>query len=214
MTDSDEPARLFLVAPQAADPERFGLLLAEALAAGDIAAVLMSGVSEEATEALAARLVPLIQAAGAAALIGEHTRIAGRCKADGVHVGGGLGDLRVAAEALKPKGIVGAGNIRSRHTAMEAGELGADYVFFGRPHGDTHDEAHPRMLDLAQWWSELMEIPAVAMAGRGFDSVAEAAETGAAFVAVHDLVWSHPGGPGEAIAKASMLLTPRERRAA
>ena len=77
---------------------------------------------------------------------------------------------------------------------MEAGEIGVDYVFFGRPHGDTHDAPHPKALDLAEWWSELMEIPAVVMAGRSLDSVAEAAATGAAFVALHEAVWSHPAG--------------------
>ena len=42
-----------------------------------------------------------------------------------------------------PKRIVGAGNLTSRHAAMQAGELEPDYLFFGRPHGDTHDAPHP-----------------------------------------------------------------------
>jgi thiamine-phosphate pyrophosphorylase len=97
---------------------------------------------------------------------------------------------------------------------MAAGELEPDYLFFGKPHGDTHDAPHPKALDLAEWWSDLMELPAVVMAGRALDSVAEAAATGAAFVAVHDAVWSHAGGPGEAVRAAAAALTRPGRRAA
>jgi thiamine-phosphate pyrophosphorylase len=97
---------------------------------------------------------------------------------------------------------------------MQAGELDVDYLFFGRPHGDTHDDAHPKALDLAEWWSEIMQIPAVIMSGRALDSVAEAAATGAEFVALHDAVWSHPGGPGEAVRLAQALLGGTGRQAA
>ena len=97
---------------------------------------------------------------------------------------------------------------------MEAGEAGVDYLFFGRPHGDTHDEPHPKALDLAEWWSELMEVPAVVMAGRSLDSVGEAAATGAAFVAVHQAVWSNEAGPGEAVRAANAVLAEEGRRAA
>ena len=215
MTDPAEPTRLFLVTPRVVDPESFPARLAEALAAGDIAAVLIAtGEQEEAVEGIAAKLVPLIQDAGAAALIADHTRVAGRLKADGVQIGTGLGDLRSAVDSFQPKRIVGAGNLHSRHTAMEAGEIGADYLFFGRPHGDTHDAPHPKALDLAEWWSELMEIPAVIMAGRSLASVGDAAATGAAFVAVNEAVWGHSSGPGEAVRAAHAALNEPGRRAA
>jgi thiamine-phosphate pyrophosphorylase len=208
MTDVGEAPRLFLITPAATDAAAFPPLLAEALAAADVAAVLI------ADPANAAALVPVAQKAGAAALIPDDTRLAGRLKADGVHVGSGLGDLRLAAESFRPQRIVGAGNIHSRHTAMEAGDIGVDYIFFGRPHGDTHDAPHPKALDLAEWWSELMEVPAVMMAGRALASVADAAATGAAFVALHDAVWSHAEGPAAAIRRAAALLRERGRQAA
>jgi thiamine-phosphate pyrophosphorylase len=215
MTDPAEPTRLFLVTPGVVDPESFPARLSEALAAGDVAAVLIAtGEQEEAVEAIASKLVPLIQEAGAAALIADHTRVAGRLKADGVQIGTGLGDLRSVVDSFRPKRIVGAGNLHSRHTAMDAGEIGADYVFFGRPHGDTHDAPHPKALDLAEWWSELMEIPAVIMAGRSLDSVGDAAATGAAFVAVNEAVWAHATGPGEAVRVAQAALSEVGRRAA
>lgn len=209
-----EKTRLFLVTPPHADAARFPARLREALAAGDVAAVLITGVQDKGLEALASTLVPIIQAAGAAALVADDTRITGHVKADGVHIEGRLEDLKLAVESLRPKRIVGAGNLGSRHSAMEAGETGVDYLFFGRPHGDTHDAAHPKALDLAEWWSELMQIPAVMMAGRSLDSVGEAAATGAAFVALNEAVWSHADGCGAAVQAANSIIARESRRAA
>jgi thiamine-phosphate pyrophosphorylase len=215
MNDAAAVTRLFLVAPPRIDAERFAPLLAEALAAGDVAAVLLaSEAGGKAAEAIAATLVPVIQSAGAAALIADDTRLAGHVKADGVHIETGLDDLRLAVASFRPKRIVGAGNLTSRHAAMEAGDLDPDYLFFGRPHGDTHNAPHPQALALAEWWSELTAVPAVVMAGRSLDSVAEAAATGAAFVAVHDAVWLHAGGPGDAVRLAQAALGQRGRNAA
>jgi thiamine-phosphate pyrophosphorylase len=208
MTDTIEGPRLFLITPAATDAATFPRLLADTLAAADVAAVLIADAAN------AAALVPVAQNAGAAALLPDDTRLAGRLKADGVHVGSGLGDLRLASESFRPQRIVGAGNIHSRHAAMEAGEIGVDYLFFGRPYGDTHDAPHPKALDLAEWWSELMEVPAVIMAGCALASVADAAATGAAFVALHDAVWSHAEGPSAAMRQAAALLTQRGRQAA
>jgi thiamine-phosphate pyrophosphorylase len=211
MADSSEVTRLFLVTPPLIDAAAFPLRLGEALAGGDVAVVL---IASHADEAVINSLVPVIQNAGAAALVTNDTRLAGHVKADGVHIEGRSEDLRLAVESFRPKRIVGAGNLHSRHDAMEAGELDVDYLFFGRPHGDTHDDAHPKALDLAEWWSELMQIPAVIMGGRSLDSVAEATATGAAFVALHDAVWSHPAGPREAVRLAQAMLGDAGRRAA
>lgn len=212
MPDATEVTRLFLVAPRRVDPKRFAPQLQEALAAADVAAVLFA--IEDPREDVIGPLVEIVQKAGAAALVADDTRLAGHLKADGVHITGGIEELRLAVDSFKPKRIVGAGNIFSRHDALEAGELDIDYVFFGRPHGDTHDAAHPKALELAEWWSEVTQIPAVIMAGRSLDSVSGAAATGAEFVALHDAVWSHAGGPGEAIRLAAAALKGAGREAA
>ncbi len=215
MDDAADAPRLFLITPPRVEADRFVPRLEEALGGGDVAAVLIAGDRGGAiSQAVVERLVPIVQAAGAAALIAEDTRLAGHVKADGVHIESGVDDLRMAMKSFRTQRIVGAGNLSSRHAAMEVGELEPDYVFFGRPHGDTHDAPHPKALQLAEWWSELMEIPAVTMAGRSLDSVAEAAATGAAFVAVHDAVWQHAGGPGEAVALAEAALSRSGRQAA
>jgi thiamine-phosphate pyrophosphorylase len=213
MNDDSEQTRLMLVAP-ATPGDGFAAGLEAALAVGNVAAVLIGcGVSERVAEEIAAPLVPIVQQAGAAAIIADHTRVSGRLKADGVQIFSGLGDLRAAALSFRPKRIVGAGSLYSRHAAMEAGEIDIDYVFFGRPHGDSRPEPHPKALELAEWWSELMQVPAVIMAGAAIDSVAAAAATGAAFVALHDAVWSHAAGPAEAVGRALAILADSGRRA-
>jgi thiamine-phosphate pyrophosphorylase len=212
--DSIERTRLILVTPPEMDAETFPRRLEEALGGGDVAAVIIApDAGGRAAAPLASALVPIIQRAGAAALIAEDTQLAGRAGADGVHIGTSLEDLRLAAESHRPKRIVGAGGLTTRHDAMAAGEMGIDYLFFGRLAGDTHDAAHPKALDLAEWWAELMEVPAVIMAGRTLDSTAEAAATGAAFVAVNSAVWNHAGGPAEAVGIANAALQRRGRAA-
>jgi len=212
MTDTAETARLYLVAPPRFEIADFAPRLEDALGAGDVAAVLLA--AEGTREDVLAPLVQTIQRAGAAALVADDTRLAGHLKADGVHVSGRLDELRLAVESFRPKRIVGAGGLSSRHAAMQAGDLDIDYVFFGRPHLDTHDAAHPKAVELAEWWSDMMQIPAVLMAGRSLESVAEAAATGADFVALHAAVWAHPQGPGEAVRQAAATLAQEGRRAA
>jgi thiamine-phosphate pyrophosphorylase len=211
MAEKAEGPRLFLVTPRQIDAERFPARLAEALASGDVAAVLIASEAEADT---IAALVPVIQRAGAAAIVMNDTLLAGHVKADGVHIEGGIADLRTAVESFRPKRIVGAGRFDSRHTSIEAGELDVDYVFFGRPHGDTHDSPHPKALDLGEWWSEVMQIPAVVMAGRSPASIAEVAAAGAEFVGVGEAVWSHPDGPAAAISEARSNLLQSARHAA
>ena len=212
MTDTEVATRLFLVAPPRIDAAIFAPLLKEALSTADVAAVLLA--SEGAKEDVLQPLVRIVQDAGAAALIADDTQLAGHVKADGVHVGGGLDELRLALGSFKPNRIVGAANVHSRHEALEIGELAVDYLFFGRPHGDTHDAPHPKALELAEWWTEMTEVPAVVMAGRSIDSVREAAATGAEFVALHDAVWFHRSGPGEAMKLAASMLPRAGQQAA
>jgi thiamine-phosphate pyrophosphorylase len=88
----------------------------------------------------------------------------------------------------------------SRDLAMEAGENGADYVAFGAffPTATkaTTTRADPELL---AWWSELMELPCVAIGGITADNCAPLVKAGANFLAVVGAVWSHPGGPASGV---------------
>lgn len=201
-------ARLFLITPREIDLAAFTPLLEEALAAGDVASLLIAPeVSSEADlQRIAEALTPIAQARDVAVLVADDSRAMGRAKADGLHVEAGAEVLAEAIERLQPKSIVGAGNVRSRHEAMAAGEAGADYVFFGLLDLPEDEEAHRKTIDLGGWWAEMFEPPCVLLSGRSLASVEACAETGADFVAVRAAVWEHPDGPGAAIREANAVL--------
>lgn len=198
-------ARLCLVTPAVGDPAGFAPRLADALSGGDVATLIVTAAAAN-LQALAEAAVPLAQARDVAVLVHNDTRVAGRAKADGVHVDSGIADLRDAVATLRPRRIVGAGGFMTRHDAMLAGEADPDYLFFGRLDGDTEDGIFPKALDLAAWWSSVFVIPAIVMGGKAIASVDEAAAAGIEFVALRDAVWSHPGGPGAAVAEANRRL--------
>lgn len=179
--------QLYLITPDNPNPERFPRQLMSALSGPEVAALLVrrGDMDDAAYSALGERLVQIGQAAGAAVLLEDDCDLARQLGADGVHVtGGGLQAIRAAITALKPDGIVGVGNIRSRHDAMSFGELDVDYVMFG-PLGGPAD---PEAAGLAEWWAETFEVPAI------FSDPAASAEglgaTGAEFIALSDSIWS------------------------
>lgn len=193
------PTRLFLVTPAGADPALAATLEA-VCRAGDVASVLIwtDPNDPKAALALAKAFVPAAQAAGAAALVRGDTQLVGRSGADGFHAEGTEEDLE-AALSLQPDRIVGAAQVRSRHDAMTAGELGADYVFFGNLEpGDSRGNAPDLLLERAGWWQEIFESPCVVYAPTA-DLAGPLAAAGADFIAVREAVWAAPEGPEEAI---------------
>jgi len=128
------------------------------------------------------------QAAGVAVLIEGDPGLVRMLGVDGLHVEGGVNEVKAATSALKPDFIVGAGQIASRHDAMSKGELGPDYIFFG-PLSGARD---PEQREMARWWAEIMDVPSV------LSDPAATAETatseGAEFIALSDSLWSAPEG--------------------
>jgi thiamine-phosphate pyrophosphorylase len=198
--------RLCLVTPHDIDPVDASRLVGDALAGGDVASLIITGEGEG-LQRLAEALVPRAQARDVAALVLNDTRIAGRTHADGVHIDTGIADLAAAAGKLRPKLIVGAGGLRSRHEAMEAGEANPDYLFFGRLDGDREDDIFDKAFDLASWWSEVFLIPAMVMGGRTLASVETAARAGIEFVALSQAVFADPRGPAKAVEEANLRLS-------
>jgi len=197
--------RLCLVTPRDVDPDLLAPRVDDALAGGDVASLIIDGEGES-LQRLAAALVARSQARGVAVIVRNDTRIAGRTHADGVHIDTGIADI-AAIGAQRRKLIVGAGNLRSRHEAMAAGEAEPDYVFFGRLDGDNGDDIFPKALELASWWSALFVIPAIVMGGRSLASVESAAAEGVEFVALCRAVFDDPRGPGIAVDEANRRLS-------
>lgn len=178
---------LYLITPADPDTETFPRLLMSVLTGPEISAMLVrrGTLDDAAYAALSERLVQIGQSAGSAVLLEDDVALARRLGADGVHITkGGIKAIGDAIAALKPDAIVGAGNIKSRHDAMSFGELDVDYVMFG-PLGGKPD---PQTAELAQWWAETFEVPAV-------QSVPDAdtgllANLSAEFIALSDCVWT------------------------
>jgi len=183
-------AQIFLIASADVDAPSCMRLLDEALAASPVAALLITrgGRSEGSYKALVKAVTPRAQAAGVAVLIEGDPGLVRTLGVDGVHVEGGVNEVRAATQALKPDYIVGAGQIASRHDAMSKGELGPDYIFFG-PLSGARD---PEQREMARWWAEIMEVPSVL--SDPMATAETATSEGSEFIALSDSLWTAPEG--------------------
>lgn len=213
MTATEDRCRLVLIVPKGGAEEQ-ARLLGDALKGGDVASVILPqyDLDDMAFQKWAALLVPVAQGAGAAALIADDSRVAGRVKADGLHITGNAQALAEAVEKFTPKLIVGGGNATERHTALEMGDTGPDYLFFGKLDGDIKPEAHPKNLALGEWWAEMVEIPCIVMGGTDLSSALAVAETGSEFVALSRAVFEHAAGAAAAVAEVNALLDEKAPR--
>ncbi len=198
---SDGGCQLYLVTPPALVPAAFRDTLAAALDAGPVAAVQLRLKQWPDDELLRAvdLLRPVAQDRGVAFLLNDRPDLALRSGCDGAHVG--QEDMPVAQARRLLTGLtLGVTCHNSRDLAMTAGEQGADYVAFGA-FFPTTTKSPPAMADtlIIEWWSELMEVPCVAIGGITVENCAPLAAAGADFVAVSAAVWSHPEGPGAAV---------------
>ncbi|WP_336293930.1 thiamine phosphate synthase [Bartonella sp. CB169] len=132
-----------------------------------------------------------IQCNNVALIISGDSRIAGRINADGLHVESDLNALNHLENQKKKQKIIGFGNLRNRHCAMIAGEAGVDYLLFGKLGADKKPYAHPRNIQLAQWWTEIMEIPAIVQAGSDLATFDEVLKTACEFIAVEEIIFAH-----------------------
>ncbi|MBB3977291.1 thiamine-phosphate pyrophosphorylase [Rhizobium azooxidifex] len=214
MTAIEDRCRLVLVVPEGDDVSARKTMLEDALRGGDVASVIVPqyGLDDGEFQKHAEALVPVIQDAGAAALVAGDTRVAGRSRADGIHVTGGAEVLAEAMEKHSPKLIVGGGNAKDRHQALEIGDVGPDYILFGKIGGDIKPEAHPKNLALAEWWASMVEVPCIVMGGTDPESVLAVAETGAEFVALCQAVFAEPANAAQVVASVNALLDEKAPR--
>ncbi|CEJ88608.1 Thiamine monophosphate synthase [Hyphomicrobium sp. GJ21] len=142
-------------------------VLSAVLEAAPVASLLMRPGPGAAYDAQVVReLTALAQKQGVAVLVND-VRVARDVGADGVHVAWSadvVEHYKGVRQAASRDLIVGADAGRTRDDAMQIGEADADYVAFGiPPHVDDRSRAAERQLDLVAWWSEVFEIPCVAL---------------------------------------------------
>jgi thiamine-phosphate pyrophosphorylase len=198
--------RLYLVTPPVADPAAFAPQLEAALAAGDVAAVLLR-LAEADERALINRtkiLAEIAQRRDVALLVDGRPGIVARAGADGAHLSS-IEAFTAALALLKPDRIAGAGALLSRHDAMLAAETGADYVMFGDPQPRGPGLSFDDVLERLVWWADLFEIPCVGYAASR-DEVAALAQTGADFIALGEWIWTEPHNTAAIIAAIAQTL--------
>jgi thiamine-phosphate pyrophosphorylase len=204
---SQAPApRLYLVTPQVEDAAEFAHELAAALAAADVAAVLLRLAEiDERTQTNAVKaLAPIAQDKGVALVLDGHAGLVARGGADGAQLSG-IEAFLSALGTLKPDRIAGCAGLATRHDAMTAAERGADYVMFG----DAPVNRQPSfdaIVERVAWWAEVFEIPCVALAA-SLDEVGPLAAAGADFVAVGEFIWTDARGAAAALVSAASNLT-------
>lgn len=151
----------------------------------------VKGLDQHAAATLAAPLQEICAAHDVAFIVNDDVALAKRLGADGVHLGQSDGPVADAREELGPEAQIGVTCHASRHLAMDAGEAGADYVAFGAffP-SSTKDSGHSADLELVEFWSELFEVPCVAIGGITPDNCASLVAAGADFIAASGAVWN------------------------
>lgn len=199
--------RLYLVTPAIADAGGFARPLGEALAAADVAAVLvrLAAADERTLINRVKTLAKIVQDRDVALIVDGHSEIVARAGADGAHLSG-IAAFAEAVGSLKPDRIAGIGGLETRHDAMLAAEQGADYVMFGEPDADGHRPSFDAVRERVSWWAEVFQTPCVGYAG-SLDDVAALVRAGADFVAVGDFIFADSRGVDTAIAEAQAALS-------
>ncbi|MFN8722239.1 MAG: thiamine phosphate synthase [Rhodospirillales bacterium] len=194
--------RLYLVTPPRLDPAAFRDPLAAALDAGDVACVQLrlKDAGDDAVRRAIDVLRPVVQSRDVAFILNDRPDLAASTGCDGVHVGQEDAPYAAARRAMGANAIVGVTCHASRHLAMEAGEVGADYVAFGAffPTG-TKETTHRAEPEILSWWAEIFEIPCVAIGGITPANCGPLVTAGADFLAVVSAVWDHPDGPAAGV---------------
>jgi thiamine-phosphate pyrophosphorylase len=195
--------RLYLITPPALpDVAAFAEDLARALDGGDVAClqIRLKAAPDDAILRASEAILKVAQPRDVAVLMNDSMTLAKRAGCDGVHLGQQDGDPVAARRLLGAEATIGVTCHASRHLAMQAGEAGADYVAFGAFFPtSTKEVVHKAEPELLEWWSEMFELPCVAIGGITAENCAPLVRAGADFLAVIGAVWSHPEGPAAGV---------------
>ena len=201
-------AQVYLLTPPRID-DAFPALLESVLDAGPVAAlqIRLKEHSEAEVRSYLPRLIEIARARGVAAIVNDSPDLAREFGADGVHVGLSDTPYAEARATMGKEAIVGVTCHNSRDLAMNAGEKGADYVAFGAFYPtQTKQPKATAPIEILEWWSEIFEIPCVAIGGITPDNARPLIEAGADYIAVSSGVWAYPDGPQAGVEAFSQLL--------
>jgi thiamine-phosphate pyrophosphorylase len=172
-------------------------MVAAALAAGDVASLLVSAGAQqmEMTELL----MPLTRARQTALLLDGVSAAARKGGADGVHLPADESAYRAARSVLGEDAIIGVDCGSSRHLAMAFGEMGADYVGFS-----GLAPASPG--SIIAWWAELFEVPCVALDPADESAARILVADGADFIRPPDDMWASADAAARTVDSYNALI--------
>jgi thiamine-phosphate pyrophosphorylase len=198
-----ESCRLYLISPEKMDhPSIFAEELRAALSGGDVAAfqLRLKDVDDAAIARAADTLRPICQQRDVAFILNDRPDLAVKLDCDGVHIGQEDMPYAEARSIVGPDRQVGVTCKDSQHLAMEAADAGADYVAFGAFFASTTKTVTtPADIDILKWWSDVMQVPCVAIGGITVENCAPLIAAGADFLAVAGGVWNYKDGPEAAV---------------
>ena len=205
--------RLYIITPPTIELATFPDQFKAALDGGDVASVQLRlkvgdvSASDDDIRRATEALMPIAHNHDVAFLQNDRPDLAKEMGCDGVHIGQTDMSYKETRKLLGEDAIVGVTCNTSKHLAMVAGEAGADYVAFGAFYPTTTKDARfsadPEILT---WWTELFEVPCVAIGGITVDNAQPIVDAGADFLAISGGVWNHQEGPGAAVKAFDMLL--------
>lgn len=190
MSDAQDLPQIYLITPSEFDLSKFPAQLAACLDKAEVACVRLAlGTKDDARivkaadalrEVTHARDVPLV--------IDSHIMMVERLGLDGVHLPDGARSVKKVRKELGDDAIVGSYCANSRHDAMTAGELGADYVSFGPVGVTSLGDGRQAELELFEWWSMMIEVPVVAEGALDIELVQKLAPH-TDFFGIGDEIW-------------------------
>ena len=205
------PCQIYLITPPSFErtiEASFAELLAAALDEGNVACVqLRLKDSDEIVSRVADKLMEVTKNRDIAFVLNDNPSLAARLGCDGVHIGQNDTPYLEARNLVGDDFIVGVTCHNSKHLAMEASEAGADYVAFGAFYvSSTKERVHTAEPNILEVWSQITNVPCVAIGGITPDNCQPLIEAGADFIAVSGSVWNFEGGPAQAIKEFNKVL--------
>jgi thiamine-phosphate pyrophosphorylase len=194
--------RLYIITPEQLDLRVFPDLFAQALDAGDVAAVQLrlKNADDDTWRRAIDALRPIAQSRGVCFLLNDRADLVAVTGSDGAHVGQDDMPAREARHLMGPEGMLGVTCKSSRDLANRAVEDGADYIAFGAFFPSTSKQvtnvADPEIL---RWWSERATRPSCAIGGITAANLAPLVRAGANLLAIIGGVWNHPEGPAAGV---------------
>ncbi|VAV91531.1 Thiamin-phosphate pyrophosphorylase [hydrothermal vent metagenome] len=185
--------RLFLATPDCFDPADLKELLAAAISGGDIASLLIRHQDADKLREAAMAVTQMAQAAGIAVLIENDVETAKICGADGVQLDGAGPNLHEAREQLGSDKIIGVFCGNERHSAMAAGEAGADYVAFDNAAADGESEP------IAHWWARVFEVPCVVIEPLAMEQASAGVASRVDFICPPHSMWANKQAASETV---------------